>query len=181
MFPNMKYSVSRQLVILFLLGAWNIQQSVSVEVADTLNLYRLKSVEVKGKKLRSPLKEMDGASVVSMSLMDDMPRILGNADPLHYAQLLPGIQTNSEYDAGIHIQGCDNSHNLVTLGGAAGLQCRSSVRLLLCVQCRAFLGHEFGEILLVGSFPQPSGRKCRHAHTHLALERGQFVDEGYTR
>lgn len=118
MFPNMKYSVSRQLVILFLLGAWNIQQSVSVEVADTLNLYRLKSVEVKGKKLRSPLKEMDGASVVSMSLMDDMPRILGNADPLHYAQLLPGIQTNSEYDAGIHIQGCDNSHNLVTLGGA---------------------------------------------------------------
>ena len=118
MFPNMKYSVSRQLVILFLLGAWNIQQSVSAEVADTLNLYRLKSVEVKGKKLRSPLKEVDGASVVSMSLMDDMPRILGNADPLHYAQLLPGIQTNSEYDAGIHIQGCDNSHNLVTLGGA---------------------------------------------------------------
>ncbi len=114
----MKYSVSRQLVILFLLGAWNIQQSVSAEVADTLNLYRLKSVEVKGKKLRSPLKEVDGASVVSMSLMDDMPRILGNADPLHYAQLLPGIQTNSEYDAGIHIQGCDNSHNLVTLGGA---------------------------------------------------------------
>ena len=118
MFPNKKYSVSRQLVMLFLLGAWNIPQSVSAQVADTLNLYRLRSVEVKGKKLRSPLKEEDGASVVSMSLMDDMPRILGNADPLHYAQLLPGIQTNSEYDAGIHIQGCDNSHNLVTIGGA---------------------------------------------------------------
>ena len=50
--------------------------------------------------------------------MDEMPHILGNADPLHYAQLLPGVQTNSEYDAGLHIQGCDNSHNYVSLGGA---------------------------------------------------------------
>lgn len=31
---------------------------------------------------------------------------------------LHGVQTNSEYDAGLHIQGCDNSHNYVSLGGA---------------------------------------------------------------
>ena len=86
-------------------------------MSDTLHRYQLQGVEVKGKRLRSSLREIWGTSIISMSLMDDMPRILGNADPMHYAQLLPGVQTNSEYDAGLHIQGCDNSHNYVSLGG----------------------------------------------------------------
>ena len=87
-------------------------------MTDTLNHYGLQTVEIRGKRLRSPLREIEGSSIISMSLMDEMPHILGNADPLHYAQLLPGVQTNSEYDAGLHIQGCDNSHNYVSLGGA---------------------------------------------------------------
>lgn len=86
-------------------------------MSDTLNHYQLQDVEVKGKRLRSHLKALDDASIVDMSLMDYMPRILGNADPIHYAQLLPGVQTNSEYDAGLHVQGCDNSHNSVSLDG----------------------------------------------------------------
>lgn len=87
-------------------------------MTDTLNHYGLQAVEIRGKRLRSQLREIEGTSIISMSLMDEMPHILGNADPLHYAQLLPGVQTNSEYDAGLHIQGCDNSHNYVSLGGA---------------------------------------------------------------
>lgn len=87
-------------------------------MTDTLNHYGLQTVEIRGKRLRSPLREIEGSSIISMSFMDEMPHILGNADPLHYAQLLPGVQTNSEYDAGLHIQGCDNSHNYVSLGGA---------------------------------------------------------------
>ncbi len=90
---------------------------MSAELSDTLNHYQLQDVEVKGKRLRSHLKALDDASIVDMSLMDYMPRILGNADPIHYAQLLPGVQTNSEYDAGLHVQGCDNSHNYVSLDG----------------------------------------------------------------
>lgn len=90
---------------------------MSAELSDTLNHYQLQDVEVKGKRLRSHLKAFDDASIVDMSLMDYMPRILGNADPIHYAQLLPGVQTNSEYDAGLHVQGCDNSHNYVSLDG----------------------------------------------------------------
>lgn len=86
-------------------------------MSDTLNHYQLQDVEVKGKRLRSHIKALDDASIVDMSLMDYMPRILGNADPIHYAQLLPGVQTNSEYDAGLHVQGCDNSHNYVSLDG----------------------------------------------------------------
>ena len=93
-------------------------KGVSAEMTDTLNHYGLQTVEIRGKRLRSPLREIEGSSIISMSFMDEMPHILGNADPLHYAQLLPGVQTNSEYDAGLHIQGCDNSHNYVSLGGA---------------------------------------------------------------
>ena len=49
--------------------------------------------------------------------MNALPKILGNANPLHLAQFLPGIQTNSEYDAGIHIQGCESGHNQISISG----------------------------------------------------------------
>jgi len=52
-----------------------------------------------------------------MSELALMPSILGNSDPLHFVQMLPSMQTSSEYDAGIHIQGCDHQHNLVALDG----------------------------------------------------------------
>ncbi len=88
----------------------------SAQPHDTLS-HALKEVDVKGNRARSFLRPMGGVSVVSMEMMGDMPRILGNADPVHYAQLLPGVQTNSEYDAGLHIQGCDNEHNQVGIDG----------------------------------------------------------------
>lgn len=53
----------------------------------------------------------------NISLMDDLPKVLGNADPMHYTQTLPGVQTNNEYDGGLHILGCDNTHNLVSIDG----------------------------------------------------------------
>ncbi|MEE3416258.1 MAG: TonB-dependent receptor [Prevotella sp.] len=54
---------------------------------------------------------------LDMKMMDMMPNILGNADPLHYLQFLPGIQMNNEYDAGLYINGCDNGHNMVSVEG----------------------------------------------------------------
>ena len=50
-------------------------------------------------------------------MMSELPKILGNADPMHYAQLLPGVQTCSEYDSGLRIQGCDDSHNMIAISG----------------------------------------------------------------
>ena len=46
-----------------------------------------------------------------------MPQILGNSDPVNFIKNLPGVQTGSEYDSGIHIQGCDNAHNDISLAG----------------------------------------------------------------
>lgn len=108
----------KRVFCIFVYVVFGILKGVSAEMPDTLNHYGLQAVEIRGKRLRSQLREIEGTSIISMSLMDEMPHILGNADPLHYAQLLPGVQTNSEYDAGLHIQGCDNSHNYVSLGGA---------------------------------------------------------------
>lgn len=108
----------KRVFCIFIYVVFSILKGVSAEMPDTLNHYGLQAVEIRGKRLRSQLREIEGTSIICMSLMDEMPHILGNADPLHYAQLLPGVQTNSEYDAGLHIQGCDNSHNYVSLGGA---------------------------------------------------------------
>ena len=108
----------KRVFCIFIYVVFSILKGVSAEMPDTLNHYGLQAVEIRGKRLRSQLREIEGTSIISMSLMDEMPHILGNADPLHYAQLLPGVQTNSEYGAGLHIQGCDNSHNYVSLGGA---------------------------------------------------------------
>ena len=108
----------KRVFCIFIYVAFCIFKGVSAELTDTLNHYGLQDVEIRGKRLRSQLREIEGASIINMQLMDDMPHILGNADPMHYAQLLSGVQSNSEYDAGLHIQGCDNSHNFVSLGGA---------------------------------------------------------------
>lgn len=54
---------------------------------------------------------------VDLDLVKDLPSILGSADPLAYAHYLPSMSAQSELDAGIHIQGNDSQHNLVSTGG----------------------------------------------------------------
>lgn len=63
--------------------------------------------------------ERDGQGLlkVDMEGMQKLPKLMGNNDPVHFVRLLPGVQTNSDNDSGIHIQGCDNSHNEISLGG----------------------------------------------------------------
>lgn len=54
---------------------------------------------------------------VNLEQMKSLPSILGSADPLSYAHYLPSMSAQSELDAGIHIQGNDSQHNLVSSGG----------------------------------------------------------------
>ncbi len=63
--------------------------------------------------------ERDGQGLlkVDMEGMQKLPKLMGTNDPVHFVRLLPGVQTNSDNDSGIHIQGCDNSHNEISLGG----------------------------------------------------------------
>ena len=84
---------------------------------DTLSHFLEEFVIISEKNI-SPLKSSDTRVIkMDMEFMQRLPKIFGNADPLHYTQMLPGIQTNAEYDAGLHIQGCENSHNLISIAG----------------------------------------------------------------
>lgn len=85
--------------------------------ADTLR-QNIDEVTVRGGRSHA-LIQMKGQGEMQwdLSLMDDLPKVLGNADPMHYTQTLPGVQTNNEYDSGLHILGCDNTHNLVGIDG----------------------------------------------------------------
>ena len=54
---------------------------------------------------------------IDLSMIQSLPQILGNTDPVNFIKNLPGVQTGSEYDSGLHIQGCDNAHNDISLAG----------------------------------------------------------------
>lgn len=87
-------------------------------VNDTIFSGNLEDIVVSGDRITSPLSSSDTKAIeMDMQYLHRLPKILGNADPLRYSQMLPGIQTNSEYDAGIHILGCESSHNLVSIDG----------------------------------------------------------------
>lgn len=81
---------------------------------STRNLqHTLDSVQVTARKIVPFIKRQDETTLLDISFISVLPKILGNTDPLHYLQTIPGISTNNEYDAGIHIMGCGTGHNLV--------------------------------------------------------------------
>lgn len=87
------------------------------EPGDT-SAVSLDSVVVTSRRYTSKVRTAAfGAVQWDMTMMEDMPKILGNADPVHYAQMLPAVQTNSELRAGLNIQGCDNAHTQFSVNG----------------------------------------------------------------
>ena len=85
------------------------------EREDTLSYY-LKEIEV-GEKLTQVKALNKGRILWNLEKINELPQILGQADPIRYTQTLPGVQTNNEYDSGLHIYGCDNTHNLIGIDG----------------------------------------------------------------
>lgn len=113
----MPYFSKLQFVLLVITCCFNVgrlcAQTDSVKLGVTLG-----DVTIKSYRHTSALKtESDGAMLWQMKMMGDLPQILGNADPIHYMQMLPHVQTNAEYQSGIHIEGCESSHNNVSTGG----------------------------------------------------------------
>ena len=102
-------------ILLYIISLFSIH-AFCIE-KDTLSHF-LEDLVITSERNISPLKSSDTRVIkMDMEFMQRLPKIFGNADPLHYTQMLPGIQTNAEYDAGLHIQGCENSHNLISIAG----------------------------------------------------------------
>lgn len=52
---------------------------------------------------------------IEMATLLTFPKMLGTADPLKFAQSLPGVTTNSEWESGLKIQGCETSQSVIKL------------------------------------------------------------------
>ena len=83
--------------LLFLLSVF--QQEAR---AQTDSLYLdLDEVTHVGRRNTSSIQEIDGVGLrVKLDQIQNLPKILGNTDPLSFVRMLPGVQTGSEYDSG---------------------------------------------------------------------------------
>jgi len=84
--------------------------------AQTDSLYLDEAVLVSRKNVS--LVGTSGNTVkLDSRLLKMTPAVLGSSDPVRMARFLPSMQASTEIDAGIHIQGNDHYHNLVSSGG----------------------------------------------------------------
>lgn len=108
----------RILINILLFALWLPVISLETK-AQTDSLYMsLDSTTLVSEKHTSVLKaSVDGQVKVDIKQMQKMPKILGNTDPMSFIRLLPGVQTATEYNNGIYIQGCDAAHNEISVAG----------------------------------------------------------------
>lgn len=88
----------------------------STEEVDSLLMYELDDYVVVGKKMNMYVKSKEVGTVsVDKKLIDIMPQVMGNTDPLRVMQLMPSVSVNSEYDAGFHVEGGESSHSAILI------------------------------------------------------------------
>lgn len=80
----------------------------SVVVLDTVTVRSFRNGQ-------SVLTMTDGNAVINMPLLDAMPKIMGNTDPISFSRLLPGVQTTSDGNGSLHINGSENGHNMISV------------------------------------------------------------------
>lgn len=108
---NKLYTLFASLVLLAFIGQ-------KAEAQTDALYYDLDSTTVYTEIHSSSIKKISALTTqIDIGMIQDMPKILGNTDPVTFIKNLPGVQTGTEYDSGIHIHGCDNSHNEISLGG----------------------------------------------------------------
>ena len=90
--------------------------SVAEAGAQTDSLYLDAATHTEARKQAVAIPSSSGV-VMDLSGMRTLPQLLGSSDPLNFAQDLPSMSAQTELEAGLHIQGNDHSHNLVSSGG----------------------------------------------------------------
>ena len=101
---------------LFFLFSFFKVYSNTVDETDSLNLYELDDYVVVGKQMNMYLKSKEVGTVnVDKKLIDIMPQVMGNTDPLRVMQSMPSVSVNSEYDAGFHVEGGETSHSAILI------------------------------------------------------------------
>ena len=109
---RLRYSLAALAV---LLGAASVQGQYPLDTVANLTLDQaVLSAHVE----RPMLETLSGVSgSVNVAQIQSLPSFLGNADPIRFVRMLPGIQVNAETDGGIYMQGSDFAHTLLSIGG----------------------------------------------------------------
>lgn len=85
---------------------------------DSLSVVQLDSTVFSAERHESVLHiGVTQPTTVQMAELKRVPLLLGTADPIRFVRLLPGVQTGMELDAGLHVQGTENAHSLVSVEG----------------------------------------------------------------
>lgn len=104
-------------ILLLISGSLSVFGQAATDSTLTISK-TVQEIEVVQQRSSSFVEQQENRQVVSAAQLKNMPKFLGTSDPLRYMQSLPGIQTNSETNAGLHIQGCDDYQSLVSINGA---------------------------------------------------------------
>ena len=96
---------------------WSVLMLPVVEAAAQTDSLYLDPTTISAVKPTAAVVPSSRGVKVDLELVKELPSILGSADPLAYAHYLPSMSAQSELDAGIHIQGNDSQHNMVSTGG----------------------------------------------------------------
>ena len=103
------------MIVLALAFACNIKAARAQ--SDTLT-YELTGASATAVINHSGLRQREAGHIsIDKGLIEKLPGFLGASDPVRAISLLPGVQTTSEYQSGIHICGSENSHNYISFGG----------------------------------------------------------------
>ena len=96
--------------LLAFVQAWGPAGSLSVKLDSTvLAARRHTSALILGRA---------GVEKVDIGGISSIPSVLGNADPMRFLSSLPGVETGGELDSGLHIQGSESAHSIVSMQGA---------------------------------------------------------------
>ncbi|MCR5362033.1 MAG: hypothetical protein K6E73_08490 [Bacteroidales bacterium] len=80
--------------------------------------HKLGDVVVSAQAYKRGVRGVSSGNITwEISSLSELPQFMSATDPIRVLQLLPGIQTSSELDAGLHIEGCESSHNAIQLDG----------------------------------------------------------------
>lgn len=103
-------------VISFLGGILLPLAAFSQTLPDTAAVSALDSVVVSSVARTVGIEgDADKGLDIKMSALEAYPKVLGTADPLKFVQSLPGVTTNSDWECGVKIQGCETGQSIIKL------------------------------------------------------------------
>ena len=95
-----------------------VQGIAYAQQEDTLH-YTIPEVTLTENRNRSALSGSLASGIrIDSRLIKTYPRLFGYTDPMRYLQSMPGVSTNDDQSGGLHVQGGESSHNLITVSDA---------------------------------------------------------------